>query len=413
MKIQCPHCDKPTELTFQVDWKDFACPHCNTLYKKDETGQPKQARSFSPAPTPLALYVGQQGVLEEVLWEVGGICIKKPLGELDGWREYTLYSKSGEVRFLSEYNGHWILAKEIEHHSFVFDAGHECFYEDEMYPIFHDTTYQTEYAAGIFDHPVPDEGRAKDFARPPRALLLEQEGTKTYAFDARHLSEKELKAAFPEIEMPRRIGQGMLQPFHFNVTELWLVSLGVGGLLILCQLVLGGLFPSYQVLQGYVPLPDSVATVQHLTPSFTCTGLRAPLKVSLSAPVDNSWASVDFCLVNEDNKEERYGSVEVAYYHGVDQGESWSEGTSRPSIKICGVPPGRYHLLMEVSKQPNALGVNTLHYTVTGGAPTMGNLFWALGLLLVVGTVAYIWQAHFHQQRWMNSDFPPETEDED
>jgi len=409
MKIQCPNCAQPTELTFQVNWKDFACPHCNTLFNKDEGGNPKQARFLPRLAGPLSLQIGQQGVLEDTLWEAGGICTKKLVNEPYGWQEYTLYSAKGGVCFLSEYNGHWILAKEIEAgEKFSIEGNHGCNYRDDFFPPYHDSDFRTEYAAGIFDHPVPEAGTAKDFVNPPYALLLEQIGQDTYAFDARHVSKEELTAAFPDIELPERVGQGMLQPFHFNVLQFCAIWAGVGGIVLLCQLLLSGFYPTYKVLSEHIFLPDTVATVTHVTPSFACTGLLAPVQVSLSAPVNNSWAAVDFCLVNEETKEERYGSVEVAYYFGSDQDGSWTEGTSRPSIKICGVSPGPYHLVMQVSKEPNRPDLNALDYIVTARAPTAANLLWSLGLLAVMMIAAFLWQAHFEKMRWMNSDFPPE-----
>jgi len=416
MKIQCPNCNETTELTFEVDWKNFACPNCQTLYSKDQNGDPKQLKLLPKTTSTLSLYVGQQGVLEGTLWEVGAICIKNPVGEPFGWREYTLYTAKGEVCFLSEYDGHWILAKEIETgETFDIDAtygmGHKLKYEGEDYTIFNSSAYRTEYAAGIFDHPVPEQGLAKDFVKAPRALLLEKNDQEsTYAFEARHISTKELTKAFPEIVLPEQFGQGMLQPFPINADSFGTILAAFGALILLFQFFITGFYPSYPVLNDYVLLPDTVAEVTHVSPSFTCTGPIAPLKIELSAPVNNSWAAVDFCLVNENTKEERYGTVEVALYYGTEDGERWSEGDSRPSIKICGVSPGPYHLVMQISKMPNTPALKSLRYSVSARSFSMVNLLWAIGILTVAGLVIFILRYSFEQKRWMNSDFPPEYE---
>ena len=412
MKTTCLQCNETTELTFRVDWKEFACPHCHTHFKKDEAGNVQRLKFFPKPTAPFTFHIGQQGALDGVLWEVGGMYVKYPVNEPWGWREYTLYSASGEVCFLSESDGHWVLAREVPGAAYSFTDPGGRDYRGALYPLFHDTKFRTEYAAGFFGHPVPETGHAKDFVRAPYALLLEKEGEAVYAFDARHLSPGELKKGFPDTELPAPNGTGMLQPFAVDVPVFCGVMGAVGVLILVVHFILGGFFPSYQVLEDYVMLPDSVATVTHVTPSFASTGRRAPLQIRFSAPVENSWAGVDLCLVNEETKEERFGSIEVAYYYGYDQGEAWAEGSKTPSIKICGVPPGRYHFVFEVSKQPNRPELNALHYSVFARASTDGNLLLVFGLLGAAALTVFLLQGHFEKQRWMNSDFPPESDDE-
>lgn len=413
MKTTCLNCNETTELTFPVEWVEFACPHCHTHFKKDEAGNHQRIKFFPAPQEAMTFHIGQQGVLDGVLWEVGGLYIKQVEDGPWAWREYTLYNAAGDVCFLSEYDGHWVLAREITTgEKFAFNESFGQQYRGERYPIYNDTKFHTGYAAGFFLHPVVEKGQARDYVRAPFALLLEKEGRKTYAFDARHVSADELKRGFPDVEWPERSGIGMLQPFAIDTPVLYGVMGAVGVLIVLLHFTLQGFFPSYQVLEDYVMLPDTAASVTHVTPSFTSTGRRAPLQIDFSAPVDNSWAGVDLCLVNEDTKEERYGSIEVAYYYGYDEGESWSEGSKNPTIKICDVPPGRYHLRFEVTKQPDRPDLRSLRYTVFARSATYNNLFLALGLLGVAALAAYLGEAHFEKQRWMNSDFPPESEDE-
>lgn len=412
MKTQCPNCSTSTELTFPVNWVQFACPNCQVLYGKDAAGILQQVRHLHKPASAFTLQLGQQGIIDDVLWEVGNICTKVPKGEAFGWNEYTLFSRSGQVCYLSEYNGHWVLATEIETgETFDIRHNHSRTYQDEVYPIFHNSRYVTTFAAGFFDHPLPVKGVAKDFVLPPKAFLLEKcDNEPTYGFEARHLSPQELKAGFPDIELPPRTGQGMLQPFYFDVLNLGYVLGAVGALIILINMFLTIAYPSYQVVKERVFMPDTVPEVTHISPSFTVTGIRAPLKIALSAPVYNSWAAADFCLVNEETKTERYGSVDVAYYQGVEGGESWTEGTSRPSIMICGVAPGRYHLAMQISKEANKPEINALEYTVTAHPSSGTNLMWSLGLLAVALLAAVLWKSNFEKMRWMYSDFPPESE---
>lgn len=411
MKIQCPDCTQSSELHFPAPWVEFACPHCKTLFSKSESGGLTRNRMLPTTPVAMGLQLADQGFFEGSEWEIGAVCVKKPVDYHQGWVEYTLYNPAGEIKYLSEYDGHWLLAKEVEGtEKYQINEVHGIYHEGEFYKIYHDTEYTTEYAAGFFDYPVNVKGLAKDFISPPKALLLEQtEGQPTFAFEARYMTRKELLAAFPQANPPKPGGQGMLQPFPIDLNAFWGVLGSAAALIFLIQIVLSGFYPSQEVLTEHVVLPDTVAEVTHISPSFTTTGIIAPLKIELSAPVNNSWAAVDFTLVNDDTQEQRFGSVEIAYYHGSGSDGTWTEGTDKPSIKICGVKPGRYHLEMQVVKEPNKPAINALRYRATAQAATFGNLFLALGMVVVGLIAVYIWRYNFEQQRWLNSDFPPET----
>lgn len=415
MKMHCPNCNESSELTFEVDWKSFACPYCQTLYFKGANGYEQQSNFLRKTTQRIPLHLGKQGVIEGTLWEVTGICIKYPLQEDFGWQEFVLHNKAGECCYLSEYNGYWTLSKEIENKGeFLLREERGFLHQEKFYRIFHNSRYRTTYAAGFFDHFLPETGVAKDYINVPNALLLEKNGSDLpFVYEARYVPPQEIQAAFPDVALPQRYGPGMLEPFPIPIVGFWSVLGSVGALIILWQVLITAFYPSYPVLRDYVMMPDSVATVTHVSPSFTCTGHTAPVKISLSAPVDNSWAAVDFCLVNEETKEERYGTVDVAYYHGVEDGELWSEGEFNPSIKLCGVKPGPYHLVMEISKAPNTPELKALQYFVTARASTLGNLLLALGLLLLTAMGVLLWQANFEQKRWMKSDFPPPSSAEE
>mgnify|MGYP000308295330 CR=1 FL=1 len=73
------------------------------------------------------------------------------------------------------------------------------------------------------------------------------------------------------------------------------------------------------------------------------------VEVELSSEVENSWMAADLSLVNEETGETFAAGLEVAYYHGVDGGESWSEGSRTKSLVIPQVPVGKYVLRIEPS----------------------------------------------------------------
>ncbi|MBL7806637.1 MAG: hypothetical protein JNN28_02420 [Saprospiraceae bacterium] len=414
MNIQCPHCQQTTELSFSFSWKHFACPKCHTLYGKNEDGSIRQTRINPANRLKLNMYISQQGVLDGERWEVVNATIKTPTSEPFPWQEFTLRNSKGDECFLSEYNGHWTLAKEVTDPEAQHDirADYELLLPNGTYRLFHSSAYKTEYMAGFFEDFLPSTGLAKDFVSPPKAILLEKDDSdpQTYTFEARYVSQEEMKEAFPDLELPPKQGVGMLQPYSRNLINYTLILGTIGMFMIVYQLVFSIVNPRTEVFSGYVTLPDSVAEVSHVSPSFQYTGATGPIQIDLSAPVNNSWVAADFVLVNEETKAERYGTVEIAYYHGVEGGESWTEGSSHPSIKICGVTPGKYHLAMQIAKQPGESMITSLKYSVITHPSTIWNLLTGLIIFVLVFIGLMIDRSGFETNRWLLSDFPPETE---
>ena len=75
------------------------------------------------------------------------------------------------------------------------------------------------------------------------------------------------------------------------------------------------------------------------------------MKITVSAPVDNSWLYVDGDLFNEASDLVQPFSLPVEYYHGTDSDGSWSEGGHTESDYISARPAGNYTLRMEFSWQ--------------------------------------------------------------
>lgn len=63
-----------------------------------------------------------------------------------------------------------------------------------------------------------------------------------------------------------------------------------------------------------------------------------------SADLDNAWMSVNVALVQDDDIVVHVTDSDLSYYHGVEGGESWSEGSRDADILLGGVQPGPYRL---------------------------------------------------------------------
>ncbi len=68
------------------------------------------------------------------------------------------------------------------------------------------------------------------------------------------------------------------------------------------------------------------------------------IEVRVSSPVDNGWLGIEGALVSERTGEVEMFEAQSSYFHGVDDGESWSEGSRKDTVYLSSLPPGAYML---------------------------------------------------------------------
>jgi ribosomal protein S27E len=110
---------------------------------------------------------------------------------------------------------------------------------------------------------------------------------------------------------------------------LWLVSLGMGRTVLKQRLSAAAL------------------TGESLSDPFTVAKDGGVVKVDLSCPsLDNAWMAVDLAFVTADDMVVHATDEDIEYYHGVEGGESWSEGSRSTSVYVKLPKRGHYRLLL-------------------------------------------------------------------
>jgi hypothetical protein len=123
---------------------------------------------------------------------------------------------------------------------------------------------------------------------------------------------------------------------------------------------------------------------------------------ALSANVDNTWLSAALDLVNDDTGAVVSVEAQIEYYAGVDDGESWSEGSRTASEVIGPVEAGNY--VLRVEAQHGGLGDVDLGIELRQGV-FRWTWFWiGLGVLAVPFGLVGLHAARFRRRRWENSD---------
>jgi len=216
----------------------------------------------------------------------------------------------------------------------------------------------------------------------------------------------DIEKAFGISGLPRTSKIAPNQPFlHKKVYKYW-------GLLLLATLVLGifinasgsrtKVFDQTFPLQ---PVANAEATQVIFTDKFDLKSGRN-IKVSMFSGVDNTWLYVEGDLINDDTGDVQTFSMPVEYYHGVEDGESWSEGNQSPSIHLSAMPAGHYLMRLEAQwekwQQPASLIVH-----IEQGVPRLLHMFLVMVFISIIPVFVMLYQFSFEKRRWADSDYSP------
>jgi len=136
------------------------------------------------------------------------------------------------------------------------------------------------------------------------------------------------------------------------------------------------------------------------------------VKISASAPVNNSFVELDVDLINEQSQEVESVTVPIEYYTGTDSDGAWTEGSPSQDAPLSSLPGGEYPLRVEGtwqnSTQAMPVGVRVEQNVVRGV-----NFICALIILAIVPIVGIFRKIFFESARWKDSMFGSSSSDSD
>ena len=195
------------------------------------------------------------------------------------------------------------------------------------------------------------------------------------------------------------------QPYpHKWIYKYWLIFLAVAMLAGLVMFIASG--STREVFSQSItlpPLPNADGTQVFFSEPFELAG-RSNIRISAESPVENSWVYLEGDLINDETGVVQSFPIDISYYYGVDDGESWSEGGRADSAYTSALPAGRYILRLEGQwekwQQPAPLTVK-IEQNVTNGF----NFVLALIALSIVPVIMLIYHISFERRRWSESMF--------
>lgn len=430
-QLSCPHCAGPLELRAPDKTERVTCPNCNSLLDVNQ-GQLEYLKTLAPPSFQPLIPIGTTGQVPEGKMTVIGAMQRSVT--IDGvqyfWSEYLLYQPQIGFRWLVHSDDHWNYVRAVPPGE-VEEAAKFARYSGKNYKIFQDAQARVESVLGEFYWKVEagEQVRGIDYVAAP--YMLSKELSTIYISDPDN-PEKQRRAAgeinwslgtyvtVPQIEkafsvsgLPRPSSIAPNQPYkHWWVYKYWIAFIFLLLLVAMGTFVISG--SSREVFSQSVTfpaLPNADGTQVFFSEPFELAG-RRNIRIVGESPVQNSWVYLEGDLINDETGVVQSFPIEISYYQGVEDGESWSEGGQRDSAYTSSMPAGRYVLRLEGQwerwQQPAAVSIK-IEQNVTHGI----NLLLAL-IVLSIGPIAMgIYHIGFERRRWSESMFTETGSDDD
>jgi hypothetical protein len=422
-QVSCPHCGGPLELRAPDKTERVTCPNCNSLLDVNQ-GKLQFLKSLEqPSFQPL-IPLGTTGDVPEGKMTVIGAMQRSVTieGVQYFWSEYLLYHPQIGFRWLVDSDDHWNYVRAVPPGEITESAKYAS-YQGKNYRIFQDAQARVESVLGEFYWKVEagEQVRGVDYVAPP--YILSKEESRVYIADPAEPSKQRRVAGeinwslgtyvtVPQIEkafsvkgLPRPSNIAPNQPYKYGwIYKYWLGFLALLLVAGFVSLVISGSSKDvFEQTVTFQPLPNEDGTQVFFSQPFELAG-RRNIRITGQSPVDNTWVYLEGDLINDETGVVQSFPIDISYYYGVEDGESWTEGSQTDSAYTSSMPAGRYVLRLEGQwerwQQPATISIK-VEQNVTHGI----NLLVALIVISVIPVLMGIYHIGFERRRWSESMF--------
>ncbi len=405
--LNCPSCGSSLTVRAPGHSLSVVCPSCGSVLDANDPDY-KVIATFKKGEGSPRIPLGKRGKVRGETFEVVGWLIRT--SEADGvpfsWSEYLLFNPYLGFRWLTEYQGHWIISKSAS--GAPVRLGTDAQYLGEKYRHFQTAKAGVAYVQGEFPWRVKTGETAvvEDFVSPPRVLSCERTENEINWSIGEHVEGKDVWKAFGlEGSPPAQHGVGVVQPSPFGLHTRNVVMLLIGfiGMAFAVQTFFMFFSQNRIVYENRFAYSQADREKTRVTDSFDLTGRRSNVRIDIDTDVANTWAHFNMALINEGTGGALNFGREVSYYFGRDSDGSWSEGGKKDKVYLPSVESGRYYLLIE--PETAAAKVN-YSIRVRRDVPRASYMLWAIGLLAVPPMIFCWRRRNFEYNRWLESDHP-------
>jgi hypothetical protein len=414
--IECPNCGGTIQLRGFGRSLSAVCIQCLSIIDtQSPTLQVLQQFQAAERVVPL-IPLGKRGKLHGDPWEVIGFQCRQIVVDSTPyeWREYVLFNPYKGYRYLTEYDGHWNDVKPINGVPEETTKGGKRARKwlNQTFTHFQASSAETTYVMGEFPWQVRVGERAfcDDYISPPLMLSSEKTDMEVTWSLGEYTTGDTIWKAFELPGAPpaaKGIYANQPSPHQKGAAgwSLFLLFLAATFVMLIGSLILMSRKAVFRQTFSYTAGTQAEASAL-VTPVFQLEGRTTNVEVEVLTDLDNQWAYFSMALINEQTGQGYDFGREVGYYHGVDGGESWTEGKKGDSVVIGSVPSGRYYLLVQPEMDPAARG-KTMRYEVhvRRDVPDYLPFVFVPFLLLIPPIIKSFRKVGFESRRWQESSY--------
>ncbi|MBN2359847.1 MAG: DUF4178 domain-containing protein [Deltaproteobacteria bacterium] len=411
--VRCAGCGAPIEHRFPPETSMLVCPQCGAGLQLSATQTKVITRNSEQVSFTLA--IGDVCTFDKLKYEVVGRLryVEEGVYVSD---EYLLWADQQGYLWLEESNRHWVLNRR-SHQAPGVDIFSMLKPKDRIkigatsFQFVESGTEELRYVDGALPWlaQVGERFQYADLVAPPRSYCAERsvngDSQEIEFFAGRYVPVEEMERACGK-KLSRSLGVAAAQPFIRTRVQTALMWIG-----ILFTLLNGALCGMASTRGGRVVLREQFSAEQYraeaLSQPFQIRFRPSVVAIRSRAPVDNAWVSTQLGIVNANDEVLFDTEDDVSYYHGVEGGESWSEGSQSSTRYIRIDQPGWYRLLVYgqagTGEAPAASGGPTLAIEVSEGVMP-GRYFWWMIVLSALYPLKEILRKYSHEKRRIPSD---------
>lgn len=399
----CPNCSAPFSLTNDKT-RTYGCTSCGSVLDVGNRQAQLVNKAKDAMDYPLRLELGSTGKIQNIDWEIIGHMRRGSANF--SWSEYLLFNRSNGYRWLSESGGHWSYLWNTKQPGRV--VGTTAQYEATVYEHFENYEARVLHVMGEFYWKVRlgDTTGTDDYIAPPLILSREKTPREVTWTAGRYMPVEEVQAVFKPakpLPAPKGIAPNQPSPYAADVPRLWKLFCWLTVGILVLQMVFA--FRANKVFDKEVSIPSG-SDQSVTTEPFTVKGNNGNLVIHNSTDVHNSWANLNYTLVDPKTGQTWNEAHELTFYEGSDDGESWSEGSKNDEVVFQQVPPGEYRLNISAELPDDVTTPLRDKITIERGHPSWLNWL-LLQIALLIIPFWGSWRARsFETRRWADSDHP-------
>ncbi len=404
--IRCPSCGKPYEGARVETTAMVVCAACGSGLELDEAKAKVVGKNVGKEPK-FTFQIGTPLTLDKEKYQVMG----RLLYAENKYRsfEYVLHNPEAGYLWLSEEDGHFTISRP-SHTTVAIPPGCKAKKKitvgQETFRFYEQGAQKLQWVDGALPWRavVGETTQYTHLIKPPEYIDREITGPEVEMFRGRYVSHEELKAALPrDFRLPSGRGVYSCQPYvpYSWTNGLW----AIGGIFLILNVVL--LLYSFSANKNNRLLQEKVTaeqyTKEYLTQPFEINRGGTLLRLVGHAPLDNSWLSIDFAVVDASESVISEFFDEAGYYHGTDSEGHWSEGASDFSSYFKINKAGRYRILVHATGGSGTSGPprnEPMYITVYSGTTISWYFIIPILMAFTALIIRPIGRSIFESRRW-------------